>query len=77
MGKRIVEPMKDSLFYQNISSDSLFLIALNVRVTNEPEEHPGEGLSCVLGWIKRNPNIEKILILPDNRQPIGIKLKIK
>lgn len=66
LGRGITESMRDNPIYQKINSDSLFLMALNIGVTSKPEEHSGEGLSCVLEWIKRNPNAEGILISLDN-----------
>ena len=66
LGIGIAESMKNNPIYQDIDANTRFVIALNVGTTSKPEEHSGEGLACVLKWIKENREAEAVLISLNN-----------
>lgn len=62
LGIGIPESMRRNPLYASLEAPERFVLALNLGATGKPNEHSGEGLSCVIEWIKRNPRAEGVLI---------------
>lgn len=62
LGRGIATSMADNPEYYSLSPERRFVLSLQVGGTRAPGDHNGEGLACVVHWIKENPGAEGILI---------------
>ncbi len=71
LGRGISESMKDNPEYEKLNPFSRFIYALKPGITRNPSRHTGEGLSCVVEWVRNNPLAECIII---SRNHVYVKI---